>query len=394
MIFHKIDSDACRHLGGISLIIFVLALAGNPAFVYSAPSGYIDLYTVTYEKKTFTIAYGENNLSIDSIQARPLGLAISLTSSDKEGGFLELSVPYELFKLIWPEASGNPELDGLTVEVDARLEDTDITLIGNRVTVSVDVPASASTVVIEGSSLLVPVPMIIIDTPSKPYRLGDTAIITGSVKNAILAEKTLKIQLLDALGSLVTNQTSAINDDDTFESEIPIPRDARGGVYSISARVVSEGGRVLTGNEYLKITGPAVFSISTQGTTELFYVDSNSTSIDPFFMRKSNVLGFVISGDGSAARLRTIFPDPLLAGNLTLIGPEEAEFSTLNNSTHSIVDLVYEIKGTSFLAILGTSSIPEFPSALITVSAAIGTLLFAYRIRKNLSAGIRACKPF
>ncbi|MGI0015653.1 MAG: hypothetical protein ACREBU_19730, partial [Nitrososphaera sp.] len=313
----------------------------------------------------------------------------------QERGFAEFAIPYEVFKLFWSRIAGSEDdLEGLVVVVDNNIVAHDLTFMGARNTISIELPPGSR--IVEINSVVLPSkrPEMTLASSSLWVSPGDSLRVNGTVSNIDrISDISITVKVQDALGNIIYDNKTRTDANGNYAASIIIPEVSVGGLFEISATPILDKVPRLEGRDAFYVNAePALYSLRTHEVSDVFQIISNSTFYEPYFLKNARILGLFVSGAGGTNGTASMaFKHSLLGGDLELMIAMPATSSLQSNSTHSTVDINYRHDGSiQRIEVVGTTAIPEFGAlALITLAIVIGFVSAFMRIQTtNRRSGV------
>jgi hypothetical protein len=368
----------------LAACIFQSAVHGTAFAQSDQDESVIESVKVGFEGTEYVIAYKALMVNIERIVVDQF--AIVIAASSEEEGRLEISIPYELIKAVWPDLS-SAATTALNIDIDGEFVEFQTTSVGSMKTFSLEVPVGAESISIHGTLIPADIPSITIGTSSRWSEPGSEVAIGGRLWNLIEPGSIpIAIRVVDSTGSEIWNGSATTNQTGHFGASFSLSSGSSGGSYEILAELRNHPEYQDTqGYGYFYVNSPGSFKVTSDGISKVFYVSSNSASYEPFLMKENKILGLIITGDVEPNGITTmVLPHDLLGGNLSTIGMDSA-FEVQSNATHSTVELRYDSSSQPIVVgIMGTTVIPEFGpvSALILAFVISGVTIASLSMRK------------
>ncbi len=344
---------------------------------------------VSHDGKEYVVPYFILNAELGDVEVNNGSLHLSINSDKENGGLLELALPYGLLKQFWPEATGDKELSGLVVFVDGEQVPADITHVGSRFAIAFEFPAGSENVDIAGGSIPGEAFLLTLETPTRWVKPGESVEITGMITGGRDAEaRSVRIIVQNAAGIVILDEKVVADPEGRFVLTDTIPEGAEGGGYEITAESDSSTLPKIKGYEFLNVHAPGFFKVSTEGKNENFFVSSNSSSYEPFFLKHGMTLGLLMDGPEEVqGETRLHIPHPLLGGRLAPVADiRDLGFNVNSDADQSAVDLFYRHSGQQdIIRITGTTAIPEFDLVLVSLILAATVAGTIVMLRSSLA---------
>lgn len=378
------------------VILAIIPLLINPSIIYAQGNeseSHIQIYKLIHAGKEFDIPYiifGGQLKEIKVVgEMVERTMILSVTTDIEKRGSLDIALPFELIKMFHPAATSDKNLESIIVLADGELVKHDISLIGSRVTVSIDFPIfGAEEIEIKGTFLPAEHPSIVLETSKKWYKQNDKIEIAGKISGVEpIADINIRIEVHDALDNVVTNELVKTDQSGRFLLTTKIPDVVTGGLYEISGEIVRLPIQRTKGFDFFYVNAPGFYKVSTEGLQQTFFISSNSSSYEPFFMKKAKTLGLLITGQQSTTgQTKLEIPHSMLDGEIALShNTKNFQYVVDKNSTHSIITLHYLHKRSALVTeIVGSTVIPEFPASILITIGATGAMLAIMRFRKYI----------
>ncbi|MGI0017054.1 MAG: hypothetical protein ACREBU_26830, partial [Nitrososphaera sp.] len=173
-------------LGALAIFLACSLVALHPVQSYAqteALASQVGVYQLGHDGRNFLIPYFVSNGELERIELRGESLEITLNTR-QERGFAEFSIPYEVFKLFWSRIAGSEDdLEGLVVVVDNNFVAHDLTFMGARNTISIELPPGSRIVEIKSVILPSKRPEMTLASSSLWVSPGDSLRVNGAVSN-------------------------------------------------------------------------------------------------------------------------------------------------------------------------------------------------------------------
>jgi|GEM_PF-4170967 len=351
----------------LAACLFQSAVHGTTFGQSNQDESVIESVKVGFEGTEYIIAYKALMVNIERVVVDQFAIVISVNSEQE--GTLEIAIPYELIKAVWPDLS-SATTTALNIDVDGQFVEFQTTSVGSMKTFSVEVPVGTESISILGTLIPADIPSITVGTSSRWTEPGSEVPIGGRLWNLIESDSIpIAVSVVDSMGIEIWNGSATTNQTGHFSASFPLSSGSSGGSYEILAELRNHPEYQDTqGYGYFYANSPGPFKVTADGISKVFYVSSNSVSYEPFLMKENKILGLIITGDvESNGMTEIVLPHDLLGGNLSAIGTGSA-LEVRSNATHSTVELRYDSSSQPIVVgIMGTTVIPEFGpvSALI-----------------------------
>jgi cytochrome c-type biogenesis protein CcmE len=229
------------------------------------------------------------------------------------------------------------------------------------------------------------------------YQPGDEVKLKGLVWSDIMKNvkglNTVKIELKDIQGKVLTQQNATVQSDGAFEASLGLLAGASPGVYSAQASVglgADSLGIVqkLTSSalrssiNFVVASAPTIHDIKEEGRNFPVSIASNSDISGVELNKQAKKLAFTVNGqDGTLGVSKVTIPKELLSGDMTVLIDGSLTTDVLQNSTTDATTLEINYKhSTHKIEVAGTNVVSEFPYALITMAIALGTTAGAFAV--------------
>ncbi|MGQ0795613.1 MAG: PEFG-CTERM sorting domain-containing protein [Nitrosopumilaceae archaeon] len=375
----------------VAFSLYILAFSLNTIYGQTPEENpHVKIFKLIHDGKEYTIPYVMTNGNITKITVNDYGgLLLNLDTNDKPG-FAELAIPFGLYKFTGNFAISSPKFEQLFVLEDGEEMKNEIFAIGSKGTYSFDLRPQSEEVELLGTSMAAGVHELIIDTPTEWYDPGSDIVIKGkyTVGGFIQRNATILVEIHDPQNNLVVSNSKLTDENGRFFLATKIPSMVNGGVYKASASLQAGGtsasGQPI-GNEFFYVRGPSNYKLIAEDKDSNFSISSNSSSYEPFFMKKSKTLALLVNGkDGTTGQMELLIPHSMLDGDLKAYINTQFNYSLQKNTTHSIINLDYSHKDSPLvIEITGTTIIPEFPIVILALVASMVIILIISRTKMN-----------
>ena len=245
-----------------------------------------------------------------------------------------------------------------------------------------------------------------VETDKHLYKSGDDVKIEGSIWSGLITElggaNLILIQVLDNNGTIVNEGKAQINGDGQYNTEFTLPNNAKNGAYTINAKI--DVGADLVGSLTLKAQGnlqssakfvvvsPNAFAVKAEGKDFDVNLASNSDVSNLQFDAQAKKISFTVSGEtGTKGTTDITIPKSLLSGNFSVmidgqVMSQADVIETANTQDETTLEINYH-HSTHTIDIVGTNAVPEFPTSLLVLAAAIG-LLVVFASRQHITRSL------
>jgi len=245
-----------------------------------------------------------------------------------------------------------------------------------------------------------------VETDKHLYKSGDDVKIEGSIWSGLITElggaNLILIQVLDNNGTIVNEGKAQINGDGQYNTEFTLPNNAKNGAYTINAKI--DVGADLVGSLTLKAQGnlqssakfvvvsPNAFAVKAEGKDFDVNLASNSDVSNLQFDAQAKKISFTVSGEtGTKGTTDITIPKSLLSGNFSVmidgqVMSQADVIETANTQDETTLEINYH-HSTHTIDIVETNAVPEFPTSLLVLAAAIG-LLVVFASRQHITRSL------
>ena len=246
----------------------------------------------------------------------------------------------------------------------------------------------------------------VVQSKQRLYAPGDSIKIEGAVWSSLMAQldgsDTIEIQVMDAKGQIVSENTVQISQDGSFEGDVKIPQSSASGEYTIKSKIVADSSLLgslsshtkasLESSTRLVVSTPSTVMIKVEGHDDFeVKVASNSKVSTVEFKENEKKVSFTVEGEtGTQGTTQITIPKALLSGQMTVMIDGQVMASddvivTSNTETSTTLELNYH-HSTHQIDIVGTNAVPEFGTiaALILVAAIASIIIVSTRTRLSI----------
>jgi len=238
-----------------------------------------------------------------------------------------------------------------------------------------------------------------VETNKHLYKPGDDVKIEGSVWSGLVTElggaNLISIQVLDNNGTIVNDGKAQVSGDGQYGTDFTLPDNAITGAYTINAKI--DVSADLVGSLTLKtqanlqssakfvVVSPNAFAVKAEGKDFDVKLASNSNVSNLQFDEQAKKISFTVSGEtGTKGTTDITIPKSLLSGNISVmidgqVMSQTDVIETANTQDETTLEINYH-HSTHTIEIVGTNAVPEFPTTLLVMAAAVGLIvIFASR---------------
>jgi hypothetical protein len=236
------------------------------------------------------------------------------------------------------------------------------------------------------------------------YKPGDTVKITGSVSGEMrdkTKSDTVTVKLVDAKGSVVTNQQAKVDSKGEYSASLKLPASAQSSEYSAGTKLEVEASvlGLLDAQITAKLESSTTFVVASSSSTsvkadggEEFKVDiaSNSTISNVQFKQNEKMVTFKAEGEtGTRGVTQVTVPKAMLSGEMVVMIDGKAVASDSNDvivTSDTSTETTYEINyhhSEHDVSVTGTSVVPEFPLATVVMAGAVGSIVAVLAIARK-----------
>ncbi|MBI1827970.1 MAG: hypothetical protein HY222_04520 [Thaumarchaeota archaeon] len=242
-----------------------------------------------------------------------------------------------------------------------------------------------------------------VETDKHLYKPGDDVKIEGSIWSGLITDlggaNQISIQVLDNNGTIVNDGKVQVNGDGQYSTEFTLPNNAKNGAYTINVKIDLSAD--LVGSLTLKAQGnlqssakfvvvsPNAFAVKAEGKDFDVKLASNSNVTNLQFDAQAKKIFFTVSGEtGTKGTTDITIPKSLLSGNISVmidgqIMSQADVIETANTQDETTLEINYH-HSTHTIEIVGTNAVPEFPTTVLVMAAAVGLLVIFASTRQPI----------
>jgi len=242
-----------------------------------------------------------------------------------------------------------------------------------------------------------------VETDKHLYKPGDNVKIEGSIWSGLITElggaNLVSIRVLDNNSTIVNDGKAQVNSDGQYNTEFTLPDNARNGAYTINAKI--DVSADLIGSLTLKtqanlqssakfvVVSTNAFAVKAEGKDFDVKLASNSNVSNLQFDGQAKKISFTVSGEtGTKGTTDITIPKSLLSGNISvMIDGQVMSQADVIETADTQDETTFEINyhhSTHTIEIVGTNAVPEFPTTVLVMAAAIGLLVIFVSTRQHL----------
>jgi uncharacterized protein YfaS (alpha-2-macroglobulin family) len=234
-----------------------------------------------------------------------------------------------------------------------------------------------------------------VDTDKHLYKPGESVKIQGSIWSGLITElggaNLVTVQVLDDKGNVVSNENAQVNGDGQYNAEFTLLDNGENGTYTINTKInVSanlQNSLTLKTQSNLQSSGnflvasPSSFAVSAEGKDFGVQIASNSQISNIQFDEQAKKISFTVSGQtGTKGTTDITIPKSLLSGSMNVIVDGQVMsqadvIKTADTQDETTLEINYH-HSTHTIDIVGTNAVPEFPTSILIMAAAIGVVIF------------------
>ncbi|MBI3622750.1 hypothetical protein HY212_01545 [Candidatus Pacearchaeota archaeon] len=242
-----------------------------------------------------------------------------------------------------------------------------------------------------------------VETDKHLYKPGDDVKIEGLIWSGLITElggaNLVSIQVLDNNGTIVNDRKVQVNSDGQYDTEFTLSENAKMGAYTINAKIDVSANLVssltlktqanLQSSAKFVVVSPNAFAVKAEGKDFDVKLASNSDVTNLQFDEQAKKISFTVSGEtGTKGTTDITIPKSLLSGNISVmidgqIMSQADVIETADTQDEITLEINYH-HSTHTIEVVGTNAIPEFPSSILVMVAAVGMLVIFVSTRQHL----------
>jgi hypothetical protein len=237
-----------------------------------------------------------------------------------------------------------------------------------------------------------------VDTDKHLYKPGEAVKIEGSIWSGLITElggaNLVTVQVLDDKGNVVSNENVQVNGDGQYHTEFTLPDNGENGTYAINTKInvsanlqnsltIKTQSNLQSSGNFL-VASPSSFAVSAEGKDFSMQIASNSQISNIQFDEQAKKISFTVSGQtGTKGTTDITIPKSLLSGSMNVmmdgqVMSQADVIKTADTQDETTFEINYH-HSTHTIDIMGTNAVPEFPTSILIMAAAIGFVVFASR---------------
>lgn len=226
------------------------------------------------------------------------------------------------------------------------------------------------------------------------YNRGDEIRVKGSVwvdlVRQVDAIDVVMIEVKDSNGNVVARQDATVDSEGRYSKTLSLLESAGSGIYTLESRVELDADALgivktitsvaLQSSLQFVVAEPVQYEVSAENQDFTTVIASNSGISNFEFTQHEKKISFLAEGNGGTVGITEItIPKALLSGEMTvLIDQNIARHEDVIVKSDTQDETTFEINYTHSIhriEVVGTNAIPEFPTAWLAMSAAIGAVI-------------------